>query len=44
MLIDIRGNSPEQEFNKCRIFKSEWFDIDNFVKKLEKSANSDEDL
>lgn len=42
VLLDIRGKTKNQFFDKQRIFKSEWFDLDDFMKKADKNNNNEE--
>lgn len=43
VLLDIRGKTKSQFFDKQRIFKSEWFDIIDFMKKADKNNTNDDD-
>lgn len=42
VFLDIRGTKSSEYFDNVRIFKSEWFDINNFEYKLENRAASPE--
>ena len=43
VFLDIRGKTKSQFFDKQRIFKSEWFDIIDFMKKADKNNTNDDD-
>ena len=34
VLIDIRGETAEEEHNQMRVFKSQWFDLAKFASKV----------
>ena len=42
VLLDIRGQTKNQFFDQQRIFKSEWFDLDDFMKKADKDNKNEE--
>lgn len=42
VLLDIRGTKASDFYDNVRIFKSEWFDINNFAYKLEHMSESPE--